>query len=126
MPATWGVLGDIMRDGFIGAVSEDAERTAVFVLLILGVQFMLIGVVTRWVQRRTRTVPESMGWVALIVSLLGVLAVPASGFWLAAALTGYGIVVSRQDAALPASRDAETSRSAERTSSDTGTAGSGR
>jgi len=96
------------------------------VLLILGVQFMLIGVVTRWVQRRTRTVPESMGWVALIVSLLGVLAVPASGFWLAAALTGYGIVVSRQDAALPASRDAETSRSAERTSSDTGTAGSGR
>ncbi|NLT53128.1 MAG: hypothetical protein GXX79_00870 [Actinomycetales bacterium] len=91
----WSEFRDLLGDGYVNAGETDAERQAFFWLLYLGVPFIIVGVVTRWAQRRLGTVPESMGWVSLVCFLLGALAVPASGFWLGLVLAGYGIVVAR-------------------------------
>ncbi len=91
----WDEFRGMLGDGYLNAGVADPEREAFFWLLYLGVPFLIVGVVTRWAQRRLGTVPESMGWISLSCFLLGALAVPASGFWLGIALAGYGIVVAR-------------------------------
>lgn len=93
----WSTIGDIVGDGYVNAINDN-ERAAVFWLFYLGAPFLIIGVLARWAQKRVGTLPESMGWVALVAFGVGVLAVPTSGFWLGLVLAGYSIAVSRRDA----------------------------
>jgi hypothetical protein len=94
-----GPLIAIVKRGYFGGVGSDPTCNAAFWLFYLGAPFVMVGVLLRWVQRRTGVVPESFSWTALICFLMGAFAVPTSGFWLGAALSIYGIVVSRADAA---------------------------
>lgn len=93
----WNLIGEIVGDGYVNAVGSDEGRNAAFWLFFLGAPFIIMGVTLRWAVQRVGTIPESMGWTALIFFLLGALAVPTSGFWLGVALAAYGIVVARQD-----------------------------
>lgn len=93
-----GVLGDILRDGYVGAVGGDYRRNAEFWLFVLGGPCILLGMALRWTQRRLGTVPESVGWASAIFFLAGALAVPTSGFWLGLGIAVYQIVVARRAA----------------------------
>jgi hypothetical protein len=71
-----------------GRVSEDraqVEQYAAFWFVMTGLSTVAAGQVTRWAQRRTGTVPASLGWSSLAIGLGGGALMPKSGFWFVAA-----------------------------------------
>jgi hypothetical protein len=91
----WGIFQDIIADGVVNSIGGSVERDAFFGWLFMGVPVLTTGVVTRWAQRRTGTIPESLGWIALACFSLGVLVQPLSGAWLGIALGIVTVVVAR-------------------------------
>lgn len=75
-------LAGIARDGMFNAVDPHPERQAAFWFLLTGALLVVLGQSTRWAQRRTGTVPGSLGTSLLVISLAGVVLMPVSGFWL--------------------------------------------
>lgn len=72
----------ILRDGYVGAVEVEREREVVFWFLVAGVLMMLAGRALA-VLERARPLPREFGWWLLGLGLLGGLAIPVSGFWIA-------------------------------------------
>lgn len=98
-------LGGIVAAGVVDGISGSTVREAVFWLFYLGVPLVLIGLITRWAQRRLGTVPASLGWASAISGLLGWIVVPVSGFPLMAALGLYTVRVAREElTVLPCTR----------------------
>lgn len=93
----WDTVQDVVADGLIDSIGGDAERDAFFGWFFMGVPVLTTGVVTRWTQRRTGNVPESLGWIALVAFGFGALVAPASGAWLGIALGAYTVIAVRQN-----------------------------
>ncbi|NLT53129.1 MAG: hypothetical protein GXX79_00875 [Actinomycetales bacterium] len=91
----WSTVQDVFADGPINCIHGDVERDAFFGWFFMGVPILTTGVVTRWAQRRTGTLPESMGWITVVAFGIGALVAPLSGAWLGIALGIGTIAVSR-------------------------------
>ena len=87
----WSTVQDVFADGPINCIHGDVERDAFFGWFFMGVPILTTGVVTRWAQRRTGTLPESMGWITVVAFGIGALVAPLSGAWLGIAL-GIGTI----------------------------------
>ena len=92
-------LAHIARDGFFNAVDPHPDRQAAFWFLLTGALLVILGQSTCWTQSRTGTVPRSLGWGLLGISLLGVILMPASGFWLLLMPAWLALSVGRGDIA---------------------------
>jgi hypothetical protein len=74
---------DIFRDGFINAVGEDLSREFAVWFLVLGVFVIFFGQVLHYyIKKEQKPIPLFLGYNLLILSIIGCLLEPASGFWL--------------------------------------------
>jgi hypothetical protein len=74
----------IGQAGIINAVQPPYwDRDAAFWFLMFGAMLFLYGAITHWLLAKVGDLPSFWGWGLLILSLIGVALMPASGFWLA-------------------------------------------
>jgi hypothetical protein len=81
----WDVVVAVLRDGYVGAIEPDNERMVVFWFFVAGWLMMFCGRALRAIERE-RALPAEFGWRLVAFGVLGGLAIPASGFWLAVPL----------------------------------------
>jgi len=74
----------IIRAGVINSVNPPYwERDAAFWFLMFGFLLGLYGWMTHWLIQQYATIPSFWGWGLLGICIIGVVMMPASGFWLA-------------------------------------------
>lgn len=93
-------LVDIGRAGVFNAVDPHYDRYAAFWFLTFGVLIFMLGQLIHWTLRRTGTLPASLGWSLLGLSIAGVILMPTSGFWLAIPQALLAVGVARQGGAV--------------------------
>lgn len=77
-------LSDILQAGFFNTINPPYwERDAAFWFLMFGITLFLMGWIAQWMLEHTGTIPRFFSWGLLVMCVLGVLMMPASGFWLA-------------------------------------------
>src|SRR5687767_1742070 len=79
----WNELAGIARDGFFNTVPTYSVRDELFWFLVAGLVIMLVGATCNWIERAAqREPPAFVAWSLLALSVIGVVLMPASGFWL--------------------------------------------
>lgn len=77
-------LAEIINAGVFNTVNPPYwNRDAAFWFLMFGAVFLLLGMAVHWAQEKTGTIPAFMAWGILLICLIGLTLMPASGFWLA-------------------------------------------
>jgi len=77
------VLMRIFADGLFNAIGDDPLRGAVTWFLFTGFSLAVIGLAVDLLEKHAPTTKLSvLGWVVFAISGLGVILMPASGFWL--------------------------------------------
>ena len=79
-------FGEIADAGFIDSIDPYPERQAAFWYLMTGVSLLALGELARWTVRETGRVPARLGGWLIGMGVTGIVFMPASGFWLVAAL----------------------------------------
>lgn len=78
------VLTRITRHGVFNSVGQDPTIGAVAWFVLFGLALFIAGLALSALERHgPGAVPRSLGWSLLALVLLGLLLMPASGFWLA-------------------------------------------
>lgn len=76
-------LAEILNAGIFNSINPPYwDRDAAFWFLMFGGLFLLLGMLLQWVIEKTGEIPSFLGWGILLISLIGVFLMPASGFWL--------------------------------------------
>jgi hypothetical protein len=79
----WSVLQDIARDGFVNTVNEQMDRSAIFWFLFSGFIMLLIGMIMhKMIRENQKPVPNYIAYYLLVISVIGCIIMPASGFWI--------------------------------------------
>ena len=76
------VLKELASDGLVNTVNGQPEREAVFWFLYTGFALILLGAVVDWIEARHAVVPLFLAWALLASTLVALVVMPASGFWL--------------------------------------------
>jgi hypothetical protein len=77
------VYGEIIKDGLFNAVKEDAMRGCGFWFFICGIFLILFGyVVHEYIKSVQKPAPLFVGYSILLISIVGCIIEPVSGFWL--------------------------------------------
>lgn len=93
-------LAAIAGDGFLNAVEPDVaistfDRETAFWHLMFGATVLILGGLVHWAQARTGALPAFLGWSLLVLGAIGVILMPASGFWLVLPQAVLMLVVAR-------------------------------
>jgi hypothetical protein len=75
-------LTQMWRAGLFDSVGDDPSNNAVTWFLLWGFLLALLGAVLHEIERSGVRIPASFGWGFLATCALGVVLMPASGFWL--------------------------------------------
>jgi hypothetical protein len=75
-------LIEIAQAGVLDAVEPDGARIALVWFLLFGFVLLILGSLVRWCEVRSLALPRSLAVHLALLSLLGVVLMPASGFWL--------------------------------------------
>lgn len=79
-----GVLGDVVARGVFDTVGVDPMVNTAIWFLLFGAMLFISGQAVAALDRATRgELPRPLGWSLLALATLGVVLMPASGFWLA-------------------------------------------
>lgn len=77
-------LRQIADAGIWNSVARDQRLATAGWFVLFGVLLFVCGLAVRALERATAgVVPRSLGWSILLLATLGVVLMPASGFWLA-------------------------------------------
>lgn len=74
----YSVLGDMLREGLFNSTHMQFDREAIFWFLFSGVAMMLWGML----MLKLEAIPLSFSWSLLLLSCVGAIIMPLSGFWL--------------------------------------------
>ncbi len=77
-PPLLGMIGD----GLVNTIGADVERNNAWWFLVAGGFLVITGLTIRWALRTAGQLPAVLGWGMILISALGVVVAPASGFWL--------------------------------------------
>lgn len=78
------VLGSVVQRGVFNTVGTDPMVGAVVWFVLFGAALFICGLAVSALEDALHgALPRSLGWSLLALALLGVLLMPASGFWLA-------------------------------------------
>jgi hypothetical protein len=77
------VLSSIVERGVFDTVGNDPMTGAVVWFVLFGVAFFICGLAISAIERSNSQIPKSLGWTLLALVVLGIVLMPASGFWLA-------------------------------------------
>ena len=72
------VLANIAREGFFNTTFMQFDREAIFWFLFTGFAVILWGVLMLQLEQ----IPHSFSWSLLALSIIGIIIMPISGFWL--------------------------------------------
>jgi hypothetical protein len=76
-------LWAIFQDGLLDAVGEDVPREFAFWFLICGIFVVFLGQILHYyIKKEQRPAPLFLGYNILVLSVIGCVIVPVSGFWL--------------------------------------------
>lgn len=94
-------LADIARDGFFGAVEPEGmastfDREAAIWFVMFGALVLILGGLVHWTQARTGTLPAFLGWSLLAISVVALVLMPVSGFWIVLPQAVLMIAVARR------------------------------
>lgn len=79
----WSVLQDIVKDGFVNTVNEQMDRNAIFWFLFSGFIMLLVGMMMQnMIRENQKPVPNYIAYYLLVISVIGCIMMPASGFWI--------------------------------------------
>ncbi len=87
----YSVLVTIGKAGIVNSVDGHFDRMAVFWFLFSGFGIMMCGDLLM----RMKTTPPTFAWSLLTLSLLGVVMIPISGFWIVIPQAVYMLVAKR-------------------------------
>ena len=74
---------EIIRDGVINVTSQDCTRALAFWFLICGIFVIFLGQILHYyIKREQKPAPLFFGYSLLILTILGCIVEPISGFWL--------------------------------------------
>lgn len=90
-------LADIGRSGIFNAVDPYFDRNTAFWFMIVAPLLFTLGQICCWAQAHSITLPAFLGWHLLAISVVGVILMPISGFWLLMPPAILIIFVSRQE-----------------------------
>jgi hypothetical protein len=78
------ILGSMVDEGLFGtiSISGDYDRDAAFWFLFAGFMLMIIGALINWFENHNQAVPKFVEWSMTIITIVGIVIMPASGFWL--------------------------------------------
>jgi hypothetical protein len=76
------VLVDILQAGIFNSINGDFTREAAFWFFMFGFLLFSYGQLAYWLTKQGQILPASFGWGLLLVCVIGVVVMPASGFWL--------------------------------------------
>jgi len=77
------VLLSVVQRGVFNTVGTDPMVGAVVWFVLFGAALFICGLVVSTLERSSPTpLPKSLGWSLLALATLGVILMPASGFWL--------------------------------------------
>ncbi len=80
----WPILGVLVDEGLFNTivVNGNPEREAAFWFLFAGFALMFIGSLVDRLERLDEGIPLFVGWGFAVLTVLGAMIMPASGFWL--------------------------------------------
>lgn len=102
-------LREIVDAGLVRGIGGDVERNLAWWFLVAGGFLVVTGLTIRWAVRVAGRLPRSLGWGLVVISVLGVLLAPASGFWL---VLVEGVLLLVADRGLARVPQQETNRAA--------------
>lgn len=76
-------LTDIFKRGVFDSIGTEPLLGAVAWFGLFGGLLFIVGMAVNSLERSTQGVPMSMAWAILALTVLGIVLMPASGFWLA-------------------------------------------
>ena len=94
-------IAAIAGDGFFNAVEPNVafstfDRETAFWHLMFGLMAVILGALIHWVQSRAVTLPAFLGWSLLLLSVIALILMPFSGFWVVLPQAVMMILVSRR------------------------------
>ena len=82
MISGWSVYKELVFDGLINSIGSNIQRGFSFWFLLIGVLLIMFGQSLQYYIKKEQTpAPLFLGYALLILSVLGCLIVPISGFW---------------------------------------------
>lgn len=79
----WDVLKAIFESGVVNSINNEMDRNAVFWFLFSGFMMMLFGqLITDYIKENTKPISKSLGVYLLLLTVIGCIMMPVSGFWL--------------------------------------------
>ena len=79
----WPVLVKIGQAGFVNSVNAEMDRNAIFWFLFSGFMMMMLGwFMQEYMQANKKSLPAALGIQLLILTIIGCIMMPISGFWL--------------------------------------------
>ena len=79
----YNIYREIFLDKLLNSVSNDVQRSLAFWFLMIGVLLILWGQTLQYyIKRESQPAPLFTGYALLIMSIIGCLMIPISGFWL--------------------------------------------
>src|SRR5687768_15233873 len=78
----WSVLTEIAKSGFVNSINDEMDRNAIFWFLFGGFLMMILGKLMQDYLRADFRLPRWLGVAMLLLSVLGCIMMPISGFWL--------------------------------------------
>lgn len=79
----WNVYAGMIQTGLFNSIADNYERAFAFWFLIVGILLILWGeTLHRYIRRERRPAPPFVGYTLLLLSILGCIVEPISGFWL--------------------------------------------
>jgi len=76
-------LSSVVQRGVFNTVGRDPRVFAVAWFVLFGALMFICGLAVSALERSSTPLPKSLGWSTLGLATLGVVLMPASGFWLA-------------------------------------------
>ena len=89
------ILAAIIREGAFNTIGGNVERQLTVWFLTGGGALIVLGLLARWAQRQTGTLPAVFGWGLLVIGAAGVIVMPTSGFWAIVLLAVLALVAAR-------------------------------
>ncbi len=95
-------LAEIAQAGWWNAVSPDPlnlnyEREAAFWFMMISPLLFILGMLCCWIQEQQIKIPVFVGWILLVVTIIGIVIMPVSGFWLLLLPSGIILFVSMRN-----------------------------
>ena len=89
-------LDEIADAGVVDSIDGYAERESAFWYVMTGIAWLTLGELARWMVRERGRLPARLGAWLLGMGVTGIVFMPASGFWLIAAVGAIALRAARE------------------------------